>query len=59
MTDKTFDPNEYIEQATDIVRRLEKYMENNTPSPELVDAAKELYSDLSKFYDMMKEVETK
>ena len=59
MTAKTFNPDEFIEQSTDIVNRIKDYTENNTASPELIDAIKGLYSDLAKFNNALEEVETK
>lgn len=59
MTDKTFNPDEFIEQSTDIVQRIKDYTENNTASPELVDAIKGLYSDLSNFQSSLGKAEVK
>lgn len=53
MTDKTFNPNEFIDQSTELINRLNKYTEDNIPHPELVDAIKGLYSDLSKFHSAL------
>jgi hypothetical protein len=57
MTEKTFDPNKYIEQSTKLINDLGGYIENNKPSSELIDAMKGLYSDLSKFHSALEEVE--
>lgn len=59
MTDNTFNADEFIEQSTDIVNRIKNYTEYNTPSPELVDAIKGLYSELAKFNNALEGVETK
>ena len=59
MTNKTFNADEFIEQSTDVVQRIKDYTENNTASPELVDAIKGLYSDLAKFNNALENVETK
>lgn len=56
MTAKTFKPDEFIEQSTDIVNRIKDYTENHTASPELVDAIKGLYSELSNFESKLDEV---
>ena len=57
MTEKTFDPNKYIEDSTKLINDFERYIENNKPSSELIDAMKGLYSDLSKFHSALEEVE--
>lgn len=59
MTTKSFNLDEFIEQSTELINRLNKYTENNTPSPELVDAMEGLYSDLSNFNNTLEEVEVK
>lgn len=56
MTAKTFNADEFIEQSTNIVHRIKDYTENNTPSPELVDSIKELYSELSNFQSKLDEI---
>jgi hypothetical protein len=57
MTEKPFDPKKYIEQSTKLINDLGGYIENNKPSPELIDAVKGLYSDLSKIHNVLEEVE--
>ena len=62
MTNKTFDPNKYIEQSTKVIEGIRKYKEtldSDNPPPrdeKLVDSMKELYSELLVFQSKLDEV---
>lgn len=57
MTNKTFSSDEFIQSSTRLVNDLNNYLDNDKPSPELVDAMKGLYSDLLGFSDKLENLE--